>query len=266
MTKRLRQQDFPIPKKMEDDEWEAICEAFKVPSDRRQRLRMRLNDVTERLATWMSQDRKLPDRKFDGERVTKILSHINAAAAETDKLGPVARLAFKAISPFIAAMLAAQWMNERFPFNDYTPQRSPVPAESDESRPPIRTSFRTPEYFIEEHTHEARFQFVRRIPIETMEAVLKQIAEGLSEVLRTSAFQPRSRGGQEPLLYRDYALINLLDMWHEMGERPSSGPNSACTVFCESVVSALGWPTEGLSSAMPDAINHWRHLSGKSNR
>src|SRR5262245_50972884 len=210
----------------------------------------------------MSNDRRLPGRTSDREQVKEILSHIKAAAAQTYKLGPAGHLAFKAISPFVAAMLASQWMNESFPYDDNTPQRLPVPEGSFVLRPPLRISPRAPTYFIEELSRETRFKFVFQKPVKTM----GEASSSLSEVLRAFELQPRSRGGQEPLLYRHYALVNLIEMWVEIGGEPSSGPNSACTLFCESVVDAMGWPTEGLSSAMPDAIKHWHHLSGKSKR
>jgi hypothetical protein len=99
-----------------------------------------------------------------------------------------------------------------------------------------------------------------------MGAALKQIGRGLSEALRAFDLQPRSRGGQKPLLYRHYALVNLIDMWAEIGKKPSSDANSDCTAFCESVIVAIGWPTEGLSSAMPGAIKRWHYLAGKNKR
>src|SRR5262249_19709179 len=249
-----------------DDEWETICKIAGISSGDREPLRRRLNDLIDALATWMSIDRTRPDRKSDRERVKEILSHIKTAATQTDKLGPAGHLAFKAISPFVASMLAAEWMNESFPDDDYTPQRSPVPEGTSGLRPPLRTSIRAPKYFIEEHSHEARYRFVRKNPVKTVRATLKKIEEGLGKVLRAFDLQPRSRGGQEPLLYRHFAIINLIQMWDEIGKEPSSGPGSACTSFCESVVATMEWPSEGLSSAMPDAINHWRHLSGKNNR
>jgi len=266
MAKRLRNEDFRIPKRIEDEDWEMICKTAGISSGERQRLRVRLNYLVDALATWMSNDRRLPGRTSDREQVKEILSHIKAAAAQTYKLGPAGHLAFKAISPFVAAMLASQWMNESFPYDDNTPQRLPVPEGSFVLRPPLRISPRAPTYFIEELSRETRFQFVFQKPVKTMGEALKQLGERLSEVLRAFELQPRSRGGQEPLLYRHYALVNLIEMWVEIGGEPSSGPNSACTLFCESVVDAMGWPTEGLSSAMPDAIKHWHHLSGKSKR
>ena len=268
MAKRLRNEDFPSPKRIEDEDWETICKTARIPRGDRERLRMRVNELVDALEKWMSRDRRLPDRKSDRDQVKEIFSHINAAAAQTDKLGPSGQLALKAISPFLAplaSMLAAQWMNESFPDDDYTPQRSSVP-ESSGLCDPLRTSIRAPTYFIEEHSREARFQFVRQRPVKTVGAVLKEIGRGLSEALRTLDLQPRSRGGQEPLQYRHYALVNLIDMWAEIGKEPSSGPNSDCTAFCEGVADAIGWPTEGLSSAMPDAIKHWHYLARKNKR
>lgn len=265
MAKRLRNEDFPGPKRIEDEDWETICKTARIPRGDRERLRMRVNELVDALEKWMSRDRRLPDRKSDRDQVKEIFSHINAAAAQTDKLGPSGQLALKAISPFLASMLAAQWMNESFPDDDYTPQRSSVP-ESSGLCDPLRTSIRAPTYFIEEHSREARFQFVRQRPVKTVGAVLKEIGRGLSEALRTLDLQPRSRGGQEPLQYRHYALVNLIDMWAEIGKEPSSGPNSDCTAFCEGVADAIGWPTEGLSSAMPGAIKDWHYLAGKNKR
>jgi hypothetical protein len=266
MAKRLRNEDFSIPKKITDDAWETICKTSRIPRGDGQRLKKRLDDFVDEFATWMRGERTLPDRKSDREQVTEILSDINAAAAQIDKLGPAGHLAFKAISPFVASMLSAQWMNESFPDDDYTPQRSSVPERFSELRESPRESIRAPTYFIEEHSRETRLQFVRQHPVKTVGAALMEIGRGLSEVLRAFDFQPRSRGGQEPLRYRHYALINLIGMWSELGKEPSSGPNSDCTAFCESVAVAMGWPSEGLSWAMPDAIKHWRHLAGKTNR
>ena len=177
MAKRLRNEDFPSPKRIEDEDWETICKTARIPSGDRERLRMRVNELVDALEKWMSRDRRLPDRKSDRDQVKEIFSHINAAAAQTDKLGPSGQLALKAISPFLASMLAAQWMNESFPDDDYTPQRSSVP-ESSGLREPLRTPIRAPTYFIEEHSREARFQFVRQRPVKTMGPLSSRSGEG----------------------------------------------------------------------------------------
>jgi hypothetical protein len=263
MAKRLRDQDFKIPKRISDAEWEALCETSRIAVKYRHQLRMRLNNVVDSLVGWMSEERNLPERKSDLAQVNDMLSHVDKAGAVISRLGPAGHLAFKAISPFLAPMLAAQWMNESFPDNDSTPKRS-VPEEFSGLRCPPRQTHRTSEYFIEEDSLEARFEFVRQNPAQTLKAALEQIDVGLREILCALDLQPRSRGGQKPLVYRHYAIINLIEIWDEMGRVPSSGPDSDCTSFCVEVIYAMGWPTKGLSAAMPDAIKHWRHLSGKN--
>src|SRR5262249_32443616 len=88
MAKRLRNEDFPRPKRIEDEDWETICKTARIQSGDRDRLRMRVNELVNALEKWMSRDRRLPDRKSDRDQVKEIFSHINAAAALTDKLGP----------------------------------------------------------------------------------------------------------------------------------------------------------------------------------
>jgi hypothetical protein len=54
-----------------------------------------------------------------------------------------------------ARMLAAQWISDNFPDDDYAPQRSFPPTHSG-ARERAREPIRGPKYFIEEHTLEAR--------------------------------------------------------------------------------------------------------------
>lgn len=156
-------------------------------------------------------------------------------------------------------------MNESFPNDDRTPHKSYAPAESSGWREPLRQNIRAPEYFIEEHTLEARYQFVRCAPVETTGTALKQIEKGVRNALRAfDDLRPKSEGGPKPLKFRHYMIVNLIEIWDGIGKTPSSGPNSPCTTFCELVVDAMGWPTAGLGSAMPRAIKFWRNWAEKS--
>jgi hypothetical protein len=264
MAKRLRNEDFPDPKRIEDDDWEMICKTARIPTTEWPRLRQRLDDLIDAFATWMRNERMRPDRNSDRERIKKALSHIHRAVATMNRLGPAGHTAFRAISPLLSPMLAAQWIIESFPNDDWAPHRSSLPTESSGWREPPRTPIRAPKYLIEEHTLESRYKFVCHAPVQTTGAALKEIEKGVTNVLCSFDLQPKSKGGQKPLIFRHYMIINLIEMWDEIGRTPSSGPNSDCTSFCSSVVDAIGWPGEGLDSAMPDAIKHWRHFSGKN--
>jgi hypothetical protein len=158
MAKRLRREDFPIPKRIREADWAALCES--IPIKHRQLLKMRLDEMVDGLVAWMRRERKSPDRKSDRVWVKDVLSHIQRAMATINRLGPSGHVAFKKVSPFLAPMLSAQWMNESFPNDEWAPHRSSVPTECYGFRQPLRTPIRAPEYFIEEHTASAKTEGV----------------------------------------------------------------------------------------------------------
>jgi hypothetical protein len=120
---------------------------------------------------------------------------------------------------------------------------------------------RAEKFFIEEHSLGSRFEFVSRRAMETTAAVLTAIEIGLEKTLRMLDLQPRSMGGRKPLIYRHFLLINLAEMWDQIGREVSGGKNF--TSFCESVAESIGWPTDGISSAIPDAVSDWRNRTQK---
>jgi hypothetical protein len=67
-------------------------------------------------------------------------------------------------------------------------------------------------------------------------------------------------------MMRLYFLANLARFWHELGKSVSGGPRSLFVSFCEAVSEAVGWPTEGVASAVPDAIELWRNRTSKTAR
>jgi hypothetical protein len=117
-------------------------------------------------------------------------------------------------------------------------------------------------FFIEEHSLESRFEFVSRRAMKATTAALMTIELGLEKTLRSLDLQPRSMGGQKPLIYRHSLLINLAEMWDQVGKKVSIGTEFAA--FCESVAGSIGWPTDGINSAIPDAIRDWRNLTQKA--
>ena len=186
-------------------------------------------------------------------------------AAALKALGPSGHLAFKASAPIVARMLAAQWIIDNFPDDDYAPRKS-FPPSSFQGRQSHREPLRGQKYFIEEQTLEARLQFVSHRPEKAATAALKAIAEGLDRTLRAIEHQPRYRGGQKPLIHRHYFIVNLADLWTDLGREVSAGPTSQFAAFCESVASAIGWPTDGMNSAVADARTRWLHLRGKTHQ
>ena len=256
----LRSADFPAPKEIGNSDFEEICEAYRIQRSLRSEMKGQLDQLVRDFRESMTDARKQPDRKFDRDRLKTALSNLEEAAAQIDRLGPSGRRAIRTISDSVAPMLAAQWLNEKFPDDDYAPQRSRLPSTT-ELRPALRTPLRGREYFIEEESLGARLEFVKQRPVRTTGAVLRAITKGLATAQRSLDLQPGAKGGRKPLTYRHDLVINLAEIWKMCGGKISTSANSPFAGFCEAVAVSIGWPTEGMDAAIPDAVKHWRHLN-----
>ena len=260
---RLRAEDFNIPKMISDEDFDLLCKNSHI--DPSLNTKRRLDDLVTAFIDLMSNERP---RSFasDRKRLSDARSYIKKATAVISKLGPLGGTALTSISPFIAPMLAAHWMNERFPGDDYAPQKSWVPPEDARLRPPTHQPSRARMYFIEEESLNARVEFVYRRPAQSVSAALDEIERGFVATLRALDLQPGARGGQKPLAYRHYLIINLAEIWHDMGKQVSPTENSEFITFCTGVAGLIGWPEEGMGAAIPKATKDWRNLPQKQRR
>jgi hypothetical protein len=269
---RLRVADIPVPKKVSKEDFIEICGTFRISASHQQLVRTTLDNLVEDLKDWMNRERSQSHRRADRNRLNKAVSSIKSAIALIQKLGPSGRLALKAMSQPLAPMLSAQWINLSFPDDDYAPQRSAPPPQAIGSRlvrpragrmgpQTIRMGSSSDGFFIEEHSLESRFEFVSRRAMKATTAALMTIELGLEKTLRSLDLQPGSWGGRKRLIYRHSLLIKLAEMWDQVGKKVSSGTEFAA--FCESVARSIGWPTDGINSAIPDAIRDWRNRTQK---
>jgi hypothetical protein len=263
--KPLRKADFPAPKKISALDFDELCETFKIPTFHRATTKTALDDLVIEFNAWMKGEKLQPDRASDRDRLKTALADTKKAAELISKLGPSGRRAFRVISASVAPMLAARWLNERFPDDDLAPQRTKLPAQG--SRTAMRTPLRGPEYFIEEESIEARIRFVQHCSVETTIAALNEIMTGLERSIQSLNLQPGSRGGRTPLTYRRYLIINLAEIWYRnLGYEISTSANSPFAGFCEVIAVSIGWSAHGTSSDIPKAIRDWRNLSQKNHR
>lgn len=263
--KPLRNADFPAPRKINESDFKHLCKISEIqPSDHKITKKW-LDELVTDFDVWMKGERLQLDRASDRDRLKTALSNTEKAAKRIRNLGPSGRRATRVISASVAPMLAARWLNEKFPDDDLTPQRSKLPSAQG-SRTSTRTPQRAPEYFIEEKSLEARMHFVRQRSVETTIAALNEIIGGLERSIRSLALQPGSRGGRKPTMFRHFLIINLAEIWSRLGRTVVVTPTSEFADFCEVVADSIGWPTDGMDSAIPDAVRHWRNLPRKTHR
>jgi hypothetical protein len=262
--KVVRVDELTTPKMIANEDFSSLCATFRIPLSYQQDVKARLDQLVTEFAGWMTREKQQPDRRSDHDRLKVALKQIDGAVITIERLGPSGRLALKAIAPLVAPMLAAQWISESFPDDDYAPRRSPVPSEG--PRQPLRAPIRSSGYFIEEVSLEARLQFVSHRAAKTAVAALKEIATGFAKARQALEHLPGARGGRKPLIYRDYLIFNLIEMWSDMTRQISTAPKSDFVAFCEVVAVTIGWPVEGIGAAVPKVVSVWGNQTRKKPR
>src|SRR5262249_34154445 len=138
----------------------------------------RLNEIVQRIANWMTDDRSTSSRSADLDRLKAIDFQIKDVRQKIDRMGPKGTLALRTVSDFIAPMLSAAWISDHFPEDDRAPRRSNIWADRVQRAP-----LRAPEYFIEELTLGARYQFVRYRSKRTLLVILRELEQGVEAAL-----------------------------------------------------------------------------------
>jgi len=263
----LRAVDFKKPRKISVEDFEALCGDLHIAASHRQALKARLDELVTWLVEQITESTLQPDRRSDRDRIMAALNNIVKARKSLKRLGPSGDLALRSIASSLAPMLSAQWISERFPNDAYAPEKTSPPNEGRmRTREPTRQPVHASKYFIEEHSMQARLYFVARRSAKAATTALETIEEGLDKAKTAIENQPGSRGGRRALAPRFWLIINLADAWTDFGGSISVGPKSVFVLFCEMIACSIGWPTEGLYSAIPGAVKHWRNLTGKINR
>ena len=106
--------------------------------------------------------------------------------------------------------------------------------------------------------------FVQIRPADTAIAVLEDIESALQIAQHVLSLQPKPKGGRKLLRWRLVLIMNVAQFCSEIGKDVSAGRASKFAALCYAICEAIGWPTDGLDSAIPDAVREWRNLLKKS--
>jgi hypothetical protein len=252
------------PRKISPADFEGICEAFGIPPSNRTLLRQQLDELVEVFRRAMKGEKLAPDRVADADKIKKALNRIRSARRLAERIGPVGVREFRHATHKISPLVNSDWLRTKFP-NDANALEDPeVWAPGGQFRHPALLQDLPMRLAVRDA--EQRWNFVYGRTAGTMTAILGDIEESLEAVSRAVALLPGARGGRRRLTFRRDLLVNLAEFWSLQGRKVRTTQNSAFVGFCDAVCDAIGWPLEGLPSAIQRAVRLWRNLPGKKAR
>jgi hypothetical protein len=240
----VRASELPPPRRVSDEDFDAICATSKIGRDEREHVRRHLDQIADEFAAKIRGERMRPDRQADRDRLRRIHKALQKARAELEyPMGDAAEFGLQSGAPLLALMITEHWFRVRL--SGVKPTLEEILKDPSEVRREMRLRLD---------------DFASQRPADLISAVLEEV-EAVLMTARTflPVLLPRSRGGRQPLTQRKYLIANLAICWNGLGRRPTSGPNSQFTAFCEAVFEPIGWPTDGVEAAVPDALAVWRN-------
>jgi hypothetical protein len=205
---------------------------------------------------WMSQEKtfqeKPANRQRDRTGIVKIRKHIADAQDELKELGIDGRKVVRSIAAPLADIVSGDWLRYHFPGD--------APSRRTHMTRWIPRDSRDPDREQRDWEKRSNYDFIRYRAPETLLALLQDLHSALASALTLIESDPRARGGRQSLAYRDNALLNLVNIWHQIGKTPVGTRDSFFSVFCHYIFRVWGWPTDGLDRAIPNAIKNYRNL------
>jgi len=235
------------PHRVSDADFDAICKVSKIDLAKGDALRQRLDSIIDAFAAAIRDDLALPDRQADRDWLDEAIKAIQKArAALPSRPGNAARDPLRVGGSLLAEVITVGWLGEQFPaFGNV------LAPPTNDGDPPERKPWK-PSH---DPSGMARAEFIMLETLPVLSALLGEV----ELVLKIAAgMLPSATGGQgwtapaEPAYLSDREFDDLLA---EPCRTPTSGPNSAFTVFCEAVFDAIGWPTEGVNAAVPRTLS-----------
>jgi hypothetical protein len=246
--------EFGPPRLIGDDDFEAICRTSSIAAVEHSEVREFLDETIRAFAEMIVADRALPDRQADRLAIAGAIKALERAQDCLKRpVGRAGQFGLRVAGRAAAPTISGAWMRERFPDDPAKPH--PV------LWPPDDRSGRGPPWAMPERPIDAdalslshRIAFMGQRAGAAIPALLDDIAAALDNGRRAIVLLP---DGRKPLEHRACMLAGLAELWYRLGRQPTSGINSEFGAFAEGVFEAIGWPTEGVNAALPDAINLW---------
>jgi hypothetical protein len=239
-----------IPTLISNSDFDEICATFKIPRNERKILRQMIDGATAAVAESATQEKSLPlqpRRRYDRTHLKSAIKALEKVGTQLDSLGPSAQHALSACELFLSPLVSTRWLQQQFPNDSLAPKIAGLAAD------------------FQDYSLDQRKRFVRKRPAMVVKAILAEIVNGLNSSLYLSKIGA-SKGGRKREIDRHVVILMLVEAWHRIGRKISTGPKSEFTQFVEAILVSVGWSEIGTHDAVADAVRDWRNRAQKKAR
>ncbi|WP_441232777.1 hypothetical protein [Bradyrhizobium sp. 1200_D9_N1_1] len=224
---------------------QALFEAYGLTSTEQDQVAVFLKTLIDEFKNEMTRIRGQRTRDDDRKHLTRAKDYLSKAKYYLDACGLIGRTMTRDSISDLGQMLTAGWISHASP-------KFGLPKESYNIASRGRELPRAERVYIEEHTLQHRRLFARSENISLVSAVLREIQSSLDEALRRGT----NRGGRREAVFRYYFVLNLAEVWKQIGRVLRTAGDFQFPQFCEDVLGYIGWPTSGLRAIVRKAVAH----------
>jgi hypothetical protein len=240
-----RAENLPIPKRISDSDFDAICAAFKIPPKERKLLRQMIDGAIAAVTESVTKEKSLPHRRDNRNHIKSAIKALEKVGRQLDSLGPSAQDALSACEFFLTRLVSTRWLQQRFPNDSLAPKIAGLAAD------------------FQDYSLDQRERFIRHRSAMVLKAILAEVVNGLNGSLYL--LKIGGLGGKRAI-DRHVVVFMLVEAWHRIGRKISIGPKSEFVQFVEAVLVSIGWSERGIPDAVADAVKDWRFRHQKRAR
>jgi hypothetical protein len=232
-----------IPTLISNSDFDAICAAFKILPNKRQLLRQMIDGATAAVAESATKEKSLPHRRDDRNHIKSAIRALEKVGRQLDSLGPSAQHALSACELFLSPLVSTRWLQQQFPNDSLAPKMAGLAAD------------------FQDYSLDQRERFIRHRSAMVVKAILAEVVKGLNRSLHL--LKIGTKGGRKRAIDRHVVILMLIEAWHRIGRKISTGPKSEFAQFVEAILVSIGWPEIGIPDAVADAVRDWRYRHQK---
>ncbi|MCP1746471.1 hypothetical protein ABIF65_008562 [Bradyrhizobium japonicum] len=245
VAKTVRDVDLSPPRAIRDHDFLALSGSYGLTSTKQAQVEVFLKMLIDEFRIEVAKIRKQRTRADDRKNLKRAIECLSNAKFHLDACGRIGRTITRDSISDLGQMLTAGWISRASP-------KFGLPKQSYNIASRGRELPRAERVYIEEHTLQHRRLFARSENISLVSAVLREIQSSLDEALRRGT----NRGGRREAVFRYYFMLNLAEVWKQIGRDPRTAGAFQFPQFCEDVLVYIGWPTSGLRAIIRKAVAH----------